>query len=107
LSLKKVLQFRSQSTSPIPAVKVNAELPSEDILLQIPLIIQDLTLAFQVLSRVLINDVPYGEIIEILDYDTVGQDDAMVSSSNSWIRAADRRFNDAGNLGFIFFENFG
>jgi hypothetical protein len=64
LSLKTVLQFHSTQQPDLIAVKINAVLPSEGILLQFPLIEQDPALAFQPSFQVLINDVPYGKIIE-------------------------------------------
>jgi hypothetical protein len=63
--MKTVLQIQSQSTSSdLTAVKINPELPLKSILLQFPLIIQNLALAFQLPSQVLIKNVPYGKIIE-------------------------------------------
>jgi hypothetical protein len=64
LSLKSVLQFRSIHQSDLTALKINAELPSEGLLPQFPLIKKDLALAFQLPFQVLFNDVPYGKIIQ-------------------------------------------
>ena len=44
----------------LTAVRINAELPLKGLLSQSPLIIYNLTLAFQIPSRVSNKDVPYG-----------------------------------------------
>jgi hypothetical protein len=48
----------------LPALKISAELPSERLLPQFPLIKKDLALAFQLPSQVLYKNFPYGKIIK-------------------------------------------
>jgi len=75
LTLKSRIPFRivHENGSAVPvsihqpnltAVKFNPELPLQSILLQFPLIVQNLTLAIQLSTQMLCKDVPYGKIIQ-------------------------------------------